>query len=72
MSPKLFNYEIDLKFESDLAQHLSEYENRFIERYKVLESNIILIKQIKTIAEDESNQDMTTLWNAFGFINLLS
>lgn len=43
-----------------------------MKRYDVLESNIILIKLVKTIAEDESNQDMTILWNAFGYINLLS
>ncbi|CDN32523.1 hypothetical protein BN938_2453 [Mucinivorans hirudinis] len=72
MSPKLFDYKTDDSFEADLAKNLTAYKERFNKRFEVLESNILLISKVKNIAVDDGNIEMTTLWNAFGYINLLS
>lgn len=69
---ELINYKIDKSKETDFNQNKDEYDKRFEERYKVLESNIQLVSLVKDIAIERSNMDMTTLWNAFGYLNLLS
>lgn len=69
---ELINYQIDEIKEIDFLQNKNEYDKRFEERYKVLESNIQLVSLVKEIAIEQDNLDMTILWNAFGYLNLLS
>lgn len=69
---ELVNYQIDSEKEIDFIKNKNEYDKRFEERYKVLESNIHLVSLVKDIAVECGNTDMTTLWNAFGYLNLLS
>ncbi|MBP1631314.1 MAG: hypothetical protein H6Q15_2207 [Bacteroidetes bacterium] len=72
MEDQLTSYRIDKNRERDLVDNHYEYEKRFIERYAVLESNILVIKKIKKLAADKGTNDHVILWNVFGFINILS
>lgn len=72
MEDQLTSYKIDSDRERDLEDNHHEYEKRFIERYTVLESNIIFTKKIKKLAADKGTTDHVILWNVFGFINILS
>ena len=69
---ELIKYQIDKGKELDFILNKKMYDERFKERYKVLESNIQLISLVKDIAIERDNFDMITLWNAFGYLNLLS
>ncbi len=72
MQEQLTSYKVDIYRERDLVDNKNEYEKRFIERYAVLDSNILLIKKIKKLATDKGTNDHIIMWNVFGFINILS
>lgn len=72
MKQGLLNYNIDFPREEDIITNREIYEQRFMKRYAVLESNIKLIQKVKKLAIEIHTEDNIILWNAFGFLNLLS
>jgi hypothetical protein len=72
MELEILSYPIVKEIEEDIALNREELEIRFDERYEVLKSNIWFIKNIKNLASERSIADIATLWNVFGYLNLLS
>jgi hypothetical protein len=71
MDTNLINYQIDVLFELELSQDRKSFEDGFIERYKVLNSNIELTKKIKEQAFQKNSNENVIIWNLFGFLNIL-
>jgi len=71
MEEKLIKYEIDVSFEQELKQNRKSFENAFIERYSVLNSNILHTEKIKKIAKQKKSSENVILWNIYGFFNML-
>ncbi len=66
------DYELDDEYERNLLNNKADFDKRFNERYKVLESNIWTVKHIKNAAIKKSNKENIILWNVFGFLNIIA
>lgn len=71
MDEELIKYKIDTLFEDELIKDRKSFENRFLERYKVLNSNILLTENIKSLAKQKESPENIIIWNIYGFLNML-
>jgi hypothetical protein len=71
MEEELIKYKIDTLFENEIVKDRKSFENRFFERYKVLNSNILLTEKIKSLAKQKNSSENIIIWNIYGFLNML-
>lgn len=71
MDEELIKYKIDTLFEDELIKDRTSFENGFFERYKVLNSNILLTEKIKSLARQKESPENIIIWNIYGFLNML-